>query len=65
MDELKQHYPAINAEITVSGSLFLKLSEAAAQEHMRVDQFAARLLAEALANHRIFQTTWPRPRETR
>jgi hypothetical protein len=65
MSDVRQFYPPINAEITVNAGLFLKLSEAAAEEHIPVNTFAERLLSEGLSNRRIFQTTWPRPVEKR
>jgi hypothetical protein len=57
--------PPIFQSIEIHGQVYLKLSEAAAEEHIPVNTFAERLLSEGLSNRRIFQTTWPRPVEKR
>jgi hypothetical protein len=57
--------PPIFQSIEIHGQVFLKLAEAAAEEHIPVNVFAERLLAEGLTNHRIFKTTWPPPQEKR
>jgi hypothetical protein len=65
MSDVRQFYPPINAEITVNAGLFLKLSEAAAEEHIPLNLFCERLLSEGLQNLRIFKTAWPPPPEIR
>jgi hypothetical protein len=65
MSDVRQFYPPIHAEIKINAGLFLKLTEAAAEEHLAVDLFCERLLSEGLQNLQLFKTTWPPPRETR
>jgi hypothetical protein len=65
MSDVRQYYPPIDAEIKINAGLFLKLSQAAAEEHLTVDLFCERLLSEGLQNLQLFQTTWPRPVEKR
>lgn len=65
MGDMRQYYPPIYQTVEINGGLYLKLGETAAQEHMRIDHLAEKLIAEGLANMRIFKAEWPPNQETR
>jgi hypothetical protein len=64
-DDVKRFNPRINGKITINGGLFVRLSDAAAEERLALNLFAERLLEGGLRDYRIFKTDWRLPMETR
>jgi hypothetical protein len=64
-DDVKRFNPPINGKLTINGGLFVRLSDAAAEQHLATNLFAERLLEGALRDYRIFKTDWRLPMETR